>query len=74
MPYSKVLISNLTIVFECYLVVHKVTPHEENKQFSLPRHGNAKHPHAPPYFRQDPAIVAAIDKNCKQDGRLKKYI
>ena len=38
-----------------YLVVYKVIPHEENKQFSLSRHGNAKHPHAPPYFRQDPA-------------------
>ena len=33
-----------------YLVVYKVIPHEENKQFSLPRRGNAKHPQAPPYF------------------------
>ena len=38
-------------VFQAYyLVVYKVIPSEENKQLSLPRHGNAKHPHAPPYF------------------------
>ena len=40
--------------------IYKVIPHEENKQFSLPWHGNAKHPHAPPYFWQDPATIAAI--------------
>ena len=34
-----------------YLVVYKVIPHEENKQFSLPRRGNEKHPQALPHFR-----------------------
>ena len=33
-----------------YLVVYKVIRHEENKQFSLPRRGNARHPQVPPYF------------------------
>ena len=49
-----------------YLVVHKATPHEESKQFSLLQHGNAKDPHAPSYFRQDPATVAAIDKKLQK--------
>ena len=49
-----------------YLVVYKIIPHEENKHFSLPRHGNAKHPHTPPYFRQDPASVAAIDEKLQR--------
>ena len=45
-----------------YLLIYKVIPHEENKQFSLPRQANAKHPFAPPYFWQDPATVAATDE------------
>ena len=55
-------------VFEpYYLAVYKVTPHEENKQFSLPWHGNTKkHSHAPPYFPQDPATVAAIVEKLKK--------
>ena len=60
-------------VFEpYYLVVYKVIPHEESKQFSLPPHRNAKHPLAPPYFRQDPATVAAIDKKLQKGWSTEK--
>ena len=55
-----------------YSVVYKVIPREENKQFSLPRHGNGKHPHAPPYFRQDPATVAAIDEKLQEGWSIEK--
>ena len=55
-----------------YLVVHKVIPHEENKQFSLPRHGNAKHPDAPSYFCQDPATLAAMDEKLQKGWSTEK--
>ena len=60
-------------VFEpYYLVLHKATPYEESKQFSLLQHGNAKHPHALPYFRQDPATVAAVDKKLQKGWSTEK--
>ena len=55
-----------------YLVVYKVIPHEENKQLSLPRRGNARHPQVPPYFWQDPAAAAAIDEKLQKGWSTEK--
>ena len=55
-----------------YLVLYKVILQEENKQYSLPRHENAKHPYAPPYLRQDPATVAAIDEKLQKGWSTEK--
>ena len=60
-------------VFQPYcLALYKVISHEENKQFLLPRHGNAKDSHGPPYFRQDPANVASIDEKLRKGWSTEK--
>ena len=55
-----------------YLVVYKVIPHEKNKQFSLPRHRNAKHSQETLYFRQDRVTVAAIDEKLQKGWLTEK--
>ncbi|XP_066926362.1 uncharacterized protein [Clytia hemisphaerica] len=42
------------------LVIYKAKVQDE--EFQMPRHGNATNPNAPPYYRQDPTVIAKIDE------------